>query len=306
MNNFEYKYIIVSDTGDWKWCNNLGHEIFFTRKILLLLLHNKLITNNSIIVTSYKDRRFMYENYFNKILIYEEYKSLNQNVDSVLNLSPYLLSLFAAKESFLDAIGAPNGKTSTQLKKLGLDKEYLLENEIFQNTNTPEFNKFICNLNYCDVYEYNKIINKQFFIIHIRPGCKFINYLLTFIDYCKSKKKLECIIFTTLKISGHKYQTNNLQMYASLMHHNNCLGLLSEWSGGGQLSQFCAKKVIYYYDHYPDDYKTELIKEYVEQNNNNFYEAWDHYNPINCIKMFINNEELTNIDKLYSHVIKTN
>ena len=40
VNKLTPKYIIVSDSGK---LNNLGHELFFTRKILFTLLYYKLI-----------------------------------------------------------------------------------------------------------------------------------------------------------------------------------------------------------------------------------------------------------------------
>ena len=208
-----YSYIIVSDTGPWKWCSNLGHELFFTRKIVLLLLFNKLINNDITIVTSYADRKFLYTHYFNNVLTYEEYLLKETNNNSLLNLSPYLLSLFAGPPEFYISIGSPNGKTINELKMLGLDKEYLTNNTIFQNTNT---------------------------------------------------------------------------------------GLIGEWSGGSQLSHFCAKKVVYYYDNYPHSYFTNDVEKYKEGNDADFYSYWDHYNPIEAQRQFINRDQFLNKHKLLS------
>ena len=290
-----YSYIIVSG-GPLLSSSTLGHEIFFTRKITLMLLYNKLINKDTTIVTSSFDRKFLYQNYFGTTLTYEEYKLIPNTDSSTLNLSPYLNGL---------SLNGPvaHGKTSSQLQKIGLNKEYLVENDIFQNINTPEFNKFICNLNYTSLKNNYNVINRSFIVIHIRPTSKHINYLLKFIEYCNLNKNLGCIIFTTIENIKYPCQTNNLQIYASLMNHANCKCLLSEFSGGGQLSQFCAKKVIYYYDYYPYHLLRFRNRVYEAKNNKNFFENFDHYNPIQCKKIFINNEELTNMDKLLTYIL---
>ena len=307
MSDFENNYILLSGADDvlpqMAQRKHLGHELFFTRKILLLLLYNNLINKNVTIVTLYNDRKFLYENYFNNVITYKEYKLLNTN-HQFLNLCPYLLHTQELEKEFLDSINAPQGKTIPQLIKLGLKKKNLIDNQIFQNTNTADFNKFICNLNYVSLNNFKHITDKQFVVIHIRPTSKYINYLLEFIQYCKSCiNNLEFVIFTTLKNIEYPNQTNNLQIYASFMNHKNCKALISEWSGGGQLSQFCAIKVIYYFDNYPQLYYSDSISEYENNNNKNFYDNWDHYNPIGCKKRFITNDELINKSILKSYIL---
>ena len=283
-----YKYIIVSNSG--QYCN-LGHELFFTRKILFTLLYYKLIKTNVTVITSYNDRKFLYNKYFNNIITFREFQSISTpfNDNSIIDLSPYLKTNYT--------------KTIKELNNIGLDNPSLFENKIFNNVNTVEFNKYICNLNYCNTYKYNDIIDKKFFVIHIRPTSKKVNYCLEFIKYCDLNKNLKCVIFTTLKNVKYKYQTCDLQMYASLMMHDNCIGLLSEWSGGGQLAQFCAKKIIFYYENYPHSYHTSQVLNYEQQNNNNFTACWDHYNPIGSKRYFIDKKELEDMNKLALYLL---
>ena len=45
--------------------------------------------------------------------------------------------------------------------------------------------------------------------------------------------------------------TKNLKEYASFIHSNNCLAVISVWSGGGQLASYCSNantKLIMYFD----------------------------------------------------------
>lgn len=66
--------------------------------------------------------------------------------------------------------------------------------------------------------------------------------------------------------------------------------LISEWSGGGQLAQYCLNKNIFYYlNHYNSKYYIGRENELILQANNNYFSAWDWKNPINAnIKLFEN------------------
>lgn len=282
--NNPYTYVIISSTEPGIH-NNLGHELFWTRKMLLLLLKNNYIDKNITVVTYRLDRFFLYTNYFNNIITYSNFVNNckpNIDINTILDLTLYLSTV--------------THHTIEQLKILGLNENELIQNRIFQNCNTPDFNNYICNLDFSlDLATYNNIICNAFFIIHIRPTSRYIEYLLDFIKI----NNLNVILFTNLEIN-YPFKTNNLQTFASLLNNQNCLGLLSEWSGGGQLSQFCAKKVIYYYDEYPQHYFDDQKMNYETQNNDCFWANWDHYNPINAQKFFITRNEFLDPNKLLS------
>ena len=301
----EEKYIIVSGEDEkWGRWSNLGHEEFLTRKILMILLYNNLIENNCIIVTRFKDRSFLYTKYFKKVISYEEY--VKENIKNIfLDLRPYLISTGFAENSFYEKLGAANGKTIQGLKLLGLESDYLTENKIFQNTNTPEFNNFICKLDfYPNLQQLSDITSFKFFVMHIRESYVHYKNLHCFIKYVEIKSGMKCAIFTNKKDKNYHNQITDLRIYASMLNHSNCKGLLGEWSGGTQLGQFCSKKIIYYFDAFPPSYKTEEIKEYEETNNKDFNLYWDHYNPIKCKKIFIDQKDLSlNKDNLIDFLL---
>ena len=83
------KYIILSNLGEY---NNLGHELFFTRKILFVLLHHNLIKTDVTLVTSYNDRKFLYNKYFNNVITFKEFDSISRLImDFILTkLNPYM------------------------------------------------------------------------------------------------------------------------------------------------------------------------------------------------------------------------
>jgi hypothetical protein len=75
---------------------------------------------------------------------------------------------------------------------------------------------------------------------------------------------------------------SDIPTYASLLHSDKCKAFISEFSGGGQLSQYCHKNKIFYffntYRIYGENKKTttdmnEVIK--VANRPTNFYENFD-------------------------------
>lgn len=276
----QYKYIIVSGGNHY---NNLGHELFWTRKIVLLLLYYNLIDKNSTIVTCHKDRFILYKKYFRNGFVYNPSIENIRNKNDVLDLRQYLNTV--------------TNEVIEPLKNLGLHGN-LADNSIFQNTDNNEINKFMCNLDFNDnLEEFGNILDSKFFVIHIRPTCKYVEYLLDFIKF----SNINAIIFTNKDIN-YQYKTDKLQTYASLLNHHNCIGLIGEWSGGTQLGQFCCKKIIFYYDHYPSDYNDNNKKNYEMNNNMVFHNNWDHYNPFKTEKYFLETSNFLDMNKLISFI----
>ena len=52
------RYILVNMPSPGH--DNLGHELFFTRKIFIKLLERNLVTTNDCVVTLNDDRKFLY------------------------------------------------------------------------------------------------------------------------------------------------------------------------------------------------------------------------------------------------------
>ena len=85
----------------------------------------------------------------------------------------------------------------------------------------------------------------------------------------KVQKDLECKNIVII---------DNLQYYASFLSNKKCKLLISEWSGGGQLSQYCFDgKIIYYFDYYPsNDYELNFDSYQKTANvHNNIFNCWD-------------------------------
>lgn len=285
------KYIIVSsdDKNHYGSKSNLGHELFFTRKITLILLLNNVINNDFTIVTSTNDRKCLYNNIFKNVITCKKLRKISHaSNDKIIDLCPYLLG---------------DCNTKKCLKDLGLNENMLIKNKIFQNCNTKELADLCCKIQYVNLEntEFSEIIKNKFCLIHIRSTTNYLDYLLKLID----KLSIKCIIFTQKNDIDKKYlQTPDLQIYASLLNNKNCTSLLTEWSGAGQLSQFCCQsKVIYYFDFYPPYYSNDKDSYHRSLNDNNLLEGWDHYTPINCKKNFLTKEEFENSDNLLNLII---
>jgi hypothetical protein len=273
----------------WNAFINLGHELFFTRKIVLNLLSNKLITNHEyVIVTANDDRKFLYNKIFNNVLTFNEFIMKKVSHDDVFNLCPYLSTML---HSTVDC-----------LKKLGLVEQSLTSNQIFKNYNTEKMKSLCCDMNFVDLNNtpFENVIKSVFFIIHIKTETKYLDYIYKIIDTFG----INSVIFTQLNNIPDKYlKTSSLQVYASLLNNSNCVFLLTEWSGGGQLSQFCCKSsstVLYYFDTYQETYFNQQEKMYRESCNENFFAHWDHYTPNGCKRIFLKKCEFENI-----HTLKT-
>ena len=92
--------------------------------------------------------------------------------------------------------------------------------------------------------------------------------------------------------------TDNLQCYASLLNDPRCKLLVSEWSGGGQISQYTLGpqgNVWYYYDHYADIYNFNMTHKIWELNATlgSYFNCWDFKCVSGCnIRHFPNIESL--------------
>jgi hypothetical protein len=137
-------------------------------------------------------------------------------------------------------------------------------------------------------------VNSNFAIIHHRivsidQPCHVLNNekdennLKSIID--KVKDKYETIfIFCKEKRPRFKLEStdiiyvNQLDVYASLMHHEKCDIVISEWSGAGQLSHYCHnKKVMYYFHHYEEHGYSSGSSGLLKMAESGIYDAFDFH-----------------------------
>ena len=267
-------YIILSKTCNCHCGKNaLGHEIHVSRFILFDLFQRNLIDSNSIIVNLYSDRFFLYDKYFKEIITYNEYKKTkNPNIEEI-DLTQY--SNF--KKGQIDVF-----------KKLNYRYEQFEKTDFIMNC--------LHNINFHDLTN-NDLCKNKFILIHTRTRInnnenKNIDSLLKTIDKIKAISDKKIIVFSTDNLNVQKENVhfiNTLHLYASFLNNKNCELFISEWSGGGQLSQyFYTGNIIYYFDNYPShDYEINYESLQNQANHpNNIMNAWDFKNVTQCKRFY--------------------
>jgi hypothetical protein len=92
--------------------------------------------------------------------------------------------------------------------------------------------------------------------------------------------EIQIFIFCVKKLDGYTDDItfiNDISVYASLMNDARCKAVITEFSGGGQLAQYCHnEKILYYCNAYPFYTGVEIGKVIREANEpNNLYDYFD-------------------------------
>jgi hypothetical protein len=239
-------YIVVSANYVKHHCgyNAIGHEIHLSRHILMDMYDKGYISNNDIIVTVSKFRFFFYSKIFKNIILYDDFINLNIPNNEQIRICDFMAS--QVEQITEDKIIEFEKNTSYPIR------------EILYKENKRNYYHLLKEFDYPNIIN-NTLIENKFFLIHHRfflYPC--IDYKIdnTFEMLKKIIKRLKKnypntnIIVYSLGDFNYDYDVkkiNTLDEYASLMNHENCVALISEISGGGELAQYCHNKYIYMY-----------------------------------------------------------
>lgn len=253
ISNPYQRYIIVSaDPSNYRGkvigfdCINragtIGHEIHISRPILIFLLSRHLITTNDIIVTKSKERFFLYSEIFKNIIEYNE-MDFNMNNDLICDIT-HLNSLLWPTLPHL------------VLDVFDIEQKFNILKQIRTNdiiVKTELYNDLVKKINYIDIGE----IQKNYIVIHHRlvkydNGSNNVNETMHIILKIFEKyPDLDIVLFTINYVGFPRHPRINvvstIDRYASYMNHAKCKAVISQFSGGGQLSQYCHNKFIFYY-----------------------------------------------------------
>lgn len=210
--------------------NCLGHEIHFSRCILIDFLLQKKIDLNITIVTV-PDRFFLYTSIFKNIISDVDYSNIpNKDHYDVYDITEYTSS--------------SSGNIYDYCKDLFLRINYKIPDKYY----TPEFQNYVTKISYLPLE-----INTDFILIHHRYGAS-IDQLKTILDFLHNNfSNLNIVMFNNdidnlkshfLDKSNIVY-INHLQTYASYMNHLKCKFFITEFSGGGQLANYCCNTNTY-------------------------------------------------------------
>lgn len=273
-------YIIVSTTTNYKGkiighdCINragtIGHEIHITRPILLFLLCNILISENDTIVTKNNERFFLYCEIFKNIIEYDNLPPVNE--DQILDIT-HMNSLFEQRYNINFKIDLE--ETFPILKNMRLNQVEI---------RTDKFDKLMSKIKYVEVenmdkeyivfhhrhtnYGYN--IDPKYRQMHLEITIEIIKILLHFFP------TLNIVIFTIVDPHLFSIHSDNIKFinridtYASYMNNEKCKAVISTFSGGGQLAQYCHNKQIYYMNEEYTFFKGRDIEEVFNIANNKY------------------------------------
>jgi hypothetical protein len=174
--------------------------------------------------------------------------------------------------------------TPYDMEKTDLERRFSILSEIRKykkiNFRNDIFSNFMKNIEYNDLSE---LIKNKYVIVHHRL-VKYNNeknYTQQIISKIKKiDPSLQIFIFCNKKLTGYTEDItfiDDISIYASLMNNDNCVAVISEFSGGGQLSQYCHnKKIIYFCNHY-DFYQGCNITDVFNEANSagNLYDYFD-------------------------------
>jgi len=271
-------YILLSNAD----LDCLGHELHLARFFLFDLLQKNKISINDILVTMKTDRFFLYDKTFKHIITWDNYCANHKKEEKfVLNLVEY-------------SRGLPIRPPLPEFEKINYHCD--------QFKRTPALENWIRDISLCnldEMKEYKKLANEEFILIHFRS--KFFenkndfkdnyNKISKIIDKIREKTSKNIIIFSFRQVhckNENVYCINDLKTFASFLNLDNCKLFLSEWSGGGQLSQYCCNsKIIYYFDAYPSlDYEKHYIRAHEDANSDNVFSWFDFKCVTNCERFY--------------------
>jgi hypothetical protein len=284
----------------------LGDEIHMHRNILLSLLENNFITND-IVIYCLSDRSFLYTNIFKNVFCYEEVGNLDEikaMCDAKFNKDFIVIKNFDVCFSIWEIWRNNGGFQNTLNKNISITKPNIFGYEkinYFNKLNySSAFIDLVTNINYLDTIP--KFGNDKFIVYHHR----FKNdntwdgddQILDAILKCTDEYNIVIFSRKDLKINNQKiHTTTNLQEFATYINNQNCLAVISVWSGGGQFASYCSNSKLLMYFHPSQlqyNLSDEQLNNYIESEN-----AFDFAQFTNIERKFIRDQDIINNIKLF-------
>lgn len=204
------KGTVENDSADLQKYFELGWELMTTRLKLILMLNKKEISKSDVVVTS-RDRMFMYENLFDKVVDCNNYKPTGKKIDLVANC-------------------------------MNIVKDQQMYKDIWK------YKKDVLNINYSNFDCNEKFIG---LLIRKRSHCPERNvgddYYVKLLQELKAAK-IKTFVFgmgsDRFCDNKNSVYVNKLRDWATLMHHKNCLCITGGASGALMVGQICCNNKI--------------------------------------------------------------
>jgi hypothetical protein len=297
---------------------HLGHELHISRVIICDMFKRGFISTEfgDKIITGFSDRTFLYEKILNtsSVMYFAQIQSFKNILIQPKSLNEYIIvnsNFFLNLPEFqnfdivnLKDYAAPNTycnfTTNEEMNYIGYyvpsnyyDEKFIEISKKFNFINSSKLENIIPNN-----------IN-QFIVIHHRYDASIVNLKRIVAKFSNEVFKiifchnLNDIILNFDDSKNLKF-IDNLKDYASILNDVRCKILISEWSGGGQISQYILGSqgyVWYYYDSCPDIYNFTMTHKIWETNAKlgNYFNCWDFKCVSGC-----NINHFANLDSLLS------
>ena len=216
--------------------NCLGHEINLGRCILIDFLLQKKIDLETTVVTI-PDRMFLYTAIFKNTISDIDYSNIQNKDDyDIYDITEYTRSTGNIYEYCRDLFSRIN---------------YTIPAKYY----TPEFQLYVTKITYLPLE-----LNNYFILIHHRYGANVNKLNNMVVSLYKTFPNHTIVLFNNdiANLKSHFLEnrniiyTDHLQTYASYMNHKKCTFLITEFSGGGQLANYCCNSNIYvHFETYP-------------------------------------------------------
>ena len=289
--------------------------------LIIDLVVNDKITKDNVVVYVAKDRGFLYSEMFPNIINYEEIdiENVTQYCNEKYSKEHELVTpLWDVIENVCDLWGNQMNENcnwrQAYFKLITSNFTISKKNNILDYKRENYYNKYdnIDFLNIVGKISYLKVLpsftKREYICLHFRKkDCDILEWNSEIEPIQALIDKMDCpiVIFcrdieyprSNLKTNPNLYFTCNLQEYVSFLKNSNCVGLISPWSGGGQIASYCMNmnlRIILYFC--PDQSQSELSEDelnkcvnspnawdFVDFNNKNrffidYYDSKDNYN----------------------------
>lgn len=236
----------------------LGDDLHIHRNILLDLLVKNIFTNE-IVVYCLADRSFLYSNIFANTFVYEEVADLdeiklicdarfNKNFVIIKNSDIYfsiweIWQIIKNIHRRLDVDISITKPNFLNFKKI---------NYYNSKNHSSEFKNLVTNMKFLE--KISRFSEEKYIVYHHRfkndnrwdDDDEILKAILNYSD------EYNIVLFTQKKVnynSNKIYITSNLQEYATYIKNDNCLAIISVWSGGGQMASYCSSSKLLMYFH---------------------------------------------------------
>lgn len=238
----------------------LGHELHMSRIIVLDLVSRGFVSPEKIKIITQPDRFFLYTGLFSDVHDARSYLTAEDGGDDLcatsitVDLTAYMrchnISYGIVEPCPLDKLGYRFKSTGWNTRELRQLSERAIELAPLPPPHV-EAPFLVVHFRFVETNSTDDAKTQMFKLRQLVEACRSV-FPTTKIIVFWNPVEHEDALKGCLAKDPNLVWTRDLHTYASYLGHPNCLLFLSEWSGGGQISQYVSSALLlYYFDYYP-------------------------------------------------------